>query len=62
VAYGNGSYLKFGDNKFEGTKLLMTIMAAASARFACRHGLADVNATQRVPLEFAQFLGEMKWD
>jgi|HubBroStandDraft_2_1064218.scaffolds.fasta_scaffold1379147_1 hypothetical protein len=28
VPYGNGSYLKLGDNKFEGTKLLMTIMAA----------------------------------
>ena len=31
---------------------------------APRNLLAEraVNATQRVPLEFAQFLGEMKWD
>jgi uncharacterized protein (TIGR03435 family) len=36
VTYGAGSYLKVGDNKFEGKKLSMKIMAAALARFADR--------------------------
>lgn len=36
VTYGNGSYLRVGDNRFEGKKLSMKIMAAALARFADR--------------------------
>jgi uncharacterized protein (TIGR03435 family) len=36
VSYGNGSYLTLADNKFEGKKLPMTIMADALARFADR--------------------------
>jgi uncharacterized protein (TIGR03435 family) len=36
ITYGDGSYLILGDNKFEGKKLPMEIMAAALARFADR--------------------------
>jgi len=36
VTYGNGSYFTLGDNKFEGKKLPMSIMADALARFADR--------------------------
>lgn len=36
VTYGNGSYFTLGDNKFEGKRLPMSIMADALARFADR--------------------------
>lgn len=36
VTYGNGSYFTLGDNKFQGKKLPMPIIADALARFADR--------------------------
>jgi uncharacterized protein (TIGR03435 family) len=55
VSYGNGSYITLGDNKFEGKKLPMDIMAAALARFADRPvvNMTELKANYDFTMEFS---------
>jgi uncharacterized protein (TIGR03435 family) len=55
VTYGNGSFLRLGDNRFEGKKLSMKIMAAALARFADRPvvDMTDLKGYYDFTMEFS---------
>jgi uncharacterized protein (TIGR03435 family) len=55
VTYGNGSYFTLGDNKFEGKKLPMSIMADALARFADRPvvDMTDLKGNYDFTMEFS---------
>jgi len=55
VTYGNGSYFTLGDNKFEGKKLPMSIMADALARFADRPvvDMTDLKGRYDFTMEFS---------
>jgi uncharacterized protein (TIGR03435 family) len=55
VTYGNGSYFALGDNKFEGKKLPMSIMADALARFADRPvvDMTDLKGNYDFTMEFS---------
>jgi uncharacterized protein (TIGR03435 family) len=55
VNYGNGSYLTLGDNKFEGKKLPMAIIAGALARFADRPvvDMTDLKGSYNFAMEFS---------
>jgi uncharacterized protein (TIGR03435 family) len=55
VTYGNGSYFTLGDNKFEGKKIPMVIMADALARFADRPvvDMTDLKGNYDFTMEFS---------
>jgi uncharacterized protein (TIGR03435 family) len=55
VTYGNGSFFTLGNNKFEGKKLSMGIIAAALARFADRPVLdmTDLKRNYDFTMEFS---------
>jgi uncharacterized protein (TIGR03435 family) len=55
VTYGNGSYFTLGDNKFEGKKLPMSIIADALARFADRPvvDMTDLKGNYDFTMEFS---------
>ena len=55
VNYGNGSYFTLGDNKFEGKKLPILIMAEAMARFTDRPvvDMTDLKGNYDFTMEFS---------
>jgi uncharacterized protein (TIGR03435 family) len=55
VTYGKGSYFTLGDNKFEGRKLPMAIIADALARFADRPvtDMTDLKGNYDFTMEFS---------
>lgn len=55
VTYGNGSYFTLGDNKFEGKRLPMAIIADALARFADRPvvDMTDLKGNYDFVMEFS---------
>jgi uncharacterized protein (TIGR03435 family) len=55
VTYGNGAYFTFGNNRFEGKKLAVTIIADALSRFADRPviDMTDLKGNYDFSMEFS---------